>query len=121
MWRSTELNFGDLVLWDFNIVHRAGYNNSTDFRTALYASFARSSRIQDQNFQINDEKEERFIDKFIVDSMRSGKFGEPALKETTSAKDNCYENGGSFCQSPWSSEDSLRGLLPHTKYAANKC
>ena len=72
MWRSTELNFGDVALWDFDLMHRAGPNNSTDFRSALYASFARSSQIEDANFYGKIEEQD-----FAEKSFKRARFGIP--------------------------------------------
>jgi hypothetical protein len=38
MCRSPMLNAGDIILWDYNLYHRAGPNESEDFRTAMYTS-----------------------------------------------------------------------------------
>jgi len=96
MWRSTHINMGDMLLWDFSLTHRAGRNNSTDFRTALYASFSRS-RIQDQNFHnesvINNES------KFLEKVGELGRFGSP--KEDFDEK----------CAGPWSQNDDFKRLL----------
>jgi len=96
MWRSTHINMGDMLLWDFSLTHRAGRNNSTDFRTALYASFSRS-RIQDQNFHnesvINNES------KFLEKVGELGRFGSP--KEAFDEK----------CARPWSQNDDFKRLL----------
>jgi hypothetical protein len=62
---------GDLVLWDFDLVHRAGFNNSTDFRSAIYGTFARTSHIKDTNFNNSDEED---IEDFSEQSLLMGRF-----------------------------------------------
>mmetsp|Transcript_29576 Transcript_29576/g.91451 ORF Transcript_29576/g.91451 Transcript_29576/m.91451 type:complete len:200 (-) Transcript_29576:99-698(-) len=40
--RSDELRLGDVVLFDYQIVHRGGANPSKDHRALIYATYARS-------------------------------------------------------------------------------
>jgi ectoine hydroxylase-related dioxygenase (phytanoyl-CoA dioxygenase family) len=41
-WRAPLLNFGDLLLFDYNMVHRGGPNNSQNTRTMIYNTYVRS-------------------------------------------------------------------------------
>eukprot|EP00546_Thalassionema_frauenfeldii_P007452 CAMPEP_0178913886 /NCGR_PEP_ID=MMETSP0786-20121207/11098_1 /TAXON_ID=186022 /ORGANISM="Thalassionema frauenfeldii, Strain CCMP 1798" /LENGTH=491 /DNA_ID=CAMNT_0020586691 /DNA_START=1194 /DNA_END=2672 /DNA_ORIENTATION=+ len=42
LWRSPLLNFGDVVLFDYNIRHRGGWNDSQNMRSILLAIYSRT-------------------------------------------------------------------------------
>lgn len=50
MWRAPLLNFGDVLFFAFDIVHRGGPNNSDDLRFILYNTYARSFFRDPDNF-----------------------------------------------------------------------
>mmetsp|Transcript_27217 Transcript_27217/g.41785 ORF Transcript_27217/g.41785 Transcript_27217/m.41785 type:complete len:447 (+) Transcript_27217:76-1416(+) len=52
-WRIARLNFGDLLLFDYQIRHRGGPNLSDDTRVVMYLTYSRSW-FKDRNFL--DEK-----------------------------------------------------------------
>ena len=48
-WRAPTLGMGDMVLFDYQIIHRGGANISPDLRTMLYTTYSRSW-FRDSNF-----------------------------------------------------------------------
>eukprot|EP00521_Asterionellopsis_glacialis_P017172 CAMPEP_0195297886 /NCGR_PEP_ID=MMETSP0707-20130614/22319_1 /TAXON_ID=33640 /ORGANISM="Asterionellopsis glacialis, Strain CCMP134" /LENGTH=547 /DNA_ID=CAMNT_0040359809 /DNA_START=9 /DNA_END=1652 /DNA_ORIENTATION=+ len=41
-WRTPILNFGDVLLFDYNMLHRGGPNNSPDLRALIYNTYVRN-------------------------------------------------------------------------------
>ena len=50
--RSTTLNVGDVVLFDYQILHRAGHNLSNDTRAQIYVAYSRPW-FRDLNYHYN--------------------------------------------------------------------
>jgi len=51
LWKSIPyINAGDMVLWDYATIHRAGPNHSEDFRSALYVAYSRNL-VKDLTFE----------------------------------------------------------------------
>lgn len=40
-WHSNTLNFGDILLFDYQVEHRGGHNASPDLRSLLYLTYSR--------------------------------------------------------------------------------
>lgn len=54
--RSTLLHVGDVVLFDYQIIHRAGHNRSPDTRAQLYMAYSRPW-FRDFNYHVNFESD----------------------------------------------------------------
>lgn len=53
--RSVLLNVGDVVLFDYQIIHRAGHNRSPDSRAQIYLAYARKW-FRDLNYHRGDKR-----------------------------------------------------------------
>ena len=51
-WRAPQLSMGDMVLFDYQIIHRGGANVSPDLRAMLYTTYSRSW-FRDSNFDLS--------------------------------------------------------------------
>jgi len=49
-WRIPQLNFGDMLLFDYSLGHRGGPNKSPDLRSVLYMTYSREW-YKDKNFK----------------------------------------------------------------------
>jgi ectoine hydroxylase-related dioxygenase (phytanoyl-CoA dioxygenase family) len=126
MWRSPTLNAGDMVLWDYNLNHRAGPNNSKDFRSALYTSYSRP-QSQDRTFESHSDQPGNgprqadgsadLVD-FANRSIRKGRFAKIELPLSSSnaarardgATEACVALDGQACGS------SAGTAMPHSGF-----
>jgi len=76
--RIPQLNFGDALLFDYQIVHRGGANNSPDLRSILYMTYAREW-YKDTNLLriIRPEQYEDERDALYDQLTRSARFAIP--------------------------------------------
>ena len=83
--RIPQLNFGDMLLFDYQIVHRGGANLSPDLRSVMYSTYSRRW-YKDKNFSDNEEDDDEDDDdeqdeetkELIKQLTRSARFGVPA-------------------------------------------
>mmetsp|Transcript_11952 Transcript_11952/g.16531 ORF Transcript_11952/g.16531 Transcript_11952/m.16531 type:complete len:566 (-) Transcript_11952:90-1787(-) len=52
-WRAPVLGFGDVLLFDYNMMHRGGANKSPDLRTVIYNTYVRPW-YKDPNFSTSE-------------------------------------------------------------------
>ena len=125
MWRSPLLNVGDMVLWDYNLNHRAGPNDSADFRSAMYTSYARRT-VQDRTFESFEDQpgnQPRNADgsvemkDFVSRSIRKGRFAKISLSKNEPSSvptANLYSQVASDEQCPGPRSSALNGILFQT-------
>eukprot|EP00977_Amphora_coffeiformis_P028868 scaffold37600_cov176-Amphora_coffeaeformis.AAC.2 len=66
--RTPSLTFGDVVLFDYKLIHREGKNISPDLRTMLYMTYSRFW-FKDNNFRDNDDDEEEDEDEGTISAQ----------------------------------------------------
>jgi len=74
-WRAPILNFGDVLLFDYNMLHRGGPNNSTDLRGLIYNTYVRNwykdpNWSQPQKAKHSKDGSDSLMGKFSKDMQR---------------------------------------------------
>jgi len=105
-WRSPQLNFGDMLLFDYQIEHRGGANLSPDMRSIICMTYSRAW-YKDPNFTTNlvvddingngDSDDDDYEYEFIYD------------KDNMSDEDDGYREGDDLAKEVQNDEDDSKG------------
>eukprot|EP00934_Nitzschia_sp_Nitz4_P008210 Nitzschia sp. Nitz4//scaffold175_size95217//6965//8575//NITZ4_004716-RA/size95217-processed-gene-0.40-mRNA-1//-1//CDS//3329538918//8200//frame0 len=111
-YRSVLLNVGDIVLFDYQIMHRAGFNVSPDTRAQIYLAYAREW-YRDFNYHINEIPYQLDAPHTDFGSItRWTRFAMNVDDEIfTDGEDVCDTNESETCCSAAGPIEEIRGLL----------